>query len=205
MKQINNTTNKIKPKQLFQNAYLERLTHTQILFPIGIFTCLAVALLYYGISYKGLSLVLLAISFLVGMVTFTLVEYLVHRHVFHLSPDTPKKADFQHKFHGIHHQFPKDQDRLAMPPILSISILSVVFGFSYLLMQTYVYGFTAGFGMGYAAYLSVHYMVHALPPPKNFFKTLWVNHGIHHYKDDEVAFGVSSPLWDWVFGTLPKR
>ncbi|MEL6652049.1 MAG: fatty acid hydroxylase, partial [Bacteroidota bacterium] len=26
----------------------------------------------------------------------------------------------------------------------------------------------------------------------------------HHYKDDTVAFGVSSPLWDYVFRTMPK-
>ncbi|MGB3618930.1 MAG: sterol desaturase family protein, partial [Catalinimonas sp.] len=34
---------------------------------------------------------------------------------------------------------------------------------------------------------------------------LWVHHSIHHFKDDERAFGVSSPLWDWVFGTMPRR
>ncbi len=192
-------------KQLFQNPYLERLTHTPILTPIGIFTALAVPLLYYSIFYKNLSFIILAISFFGGTLAFTLVEYLVHRYVFHLQPNTPSRADFQYKFHGVHHKFPKDEDRLAMPPVLSITIWCVVFGLSYMLMHDYVYGFTAGFGVGYAAYLSVHYMVHAFQPPKNFFRILWVNHGIHHHKNDDVAFGVSSPLWDWVFGTLPKK
>jgi sterol desaturase/sphingolipid hydroxylase (fatty acid hydroxylase superfamily) len=48
-------------------------------------------------------------------------------------------------------------------------------------------------------------MVHAFQPPKNFFKVLWVNHSIHHYKDGEVVFGVSSPLWDYIYGTMTVR
>ena len=39
----------------------------------------------------------------------------------------------------------------------------------------------------------------------NFLKTLWVHHAIHHYKDDTRAYGVSSPLWDWILGTMPDR
>jgi len=195
----------IGKKQLFQNPHLERLTHTQILVPISIFTILAIALFYYSITSKDLSFVLLASLFLMGTLTFTFVEYLVHRYVFHLSANTPQKMDFQYKFHGVHHAHPKDEDRLAMPPIVSITILTIVFGVAYLIVSNYAYSFTAGFSIGYASYLAVHYMVHAFQPPKNFLRILWVNHGIHHYKNEEVAFGVSSPFWDWVFGTLPKR
>ena len=29
---------------------------------------------------------------------------------------------------------------------------------------------------------------------------------LHHYADDdEVLYGVSSPLWDYIFGTVPKK
>jgi sterol desaturase/sphingolipid hydroxylase (fatty acid hydroxylase superfamily) len=48
-------------------------------------------------------------------------------------------------------------------------------------------------------------MVHAYPAPKNFFKVLWINHAVHHYKDGEVVFGVSSPLWDYIFGTMKLK
>jgi sterol desaturase/sphingolipid hydroxylase (fatty acid hydroxylase superfamily) len=191
-------------KQLFQNPYLEQLTRTHILVPIGIFVSFAYFLLYYGSVYKDLSWGLLAGLFGIGMLVFTFVEYLVHRYVFHLFADTPQKANFQYKFHGVHHEYPKDKDRLAMPPILSALIICLLFGFYYLVMGNLAYGFTAGFAVGYASYLGVHYMVHAFPPPKNVFKLLWINHGIHHYKDEHVAFGVSSPLWDWIFGTLPR-
>ncbi len=62
-----------------------------------------------------------------------------------------------------------------------------------------------GFLVGYASHLAVHYLVHAYPPPKNFFKALWVNHSVHHYKDGEVVFGVSSPLWDYIYGTMKLK
>jgi len=48
-------------------------------------------------------------------------------------------------------------------------------------------------------------MIHAMRPPKNFLNILWIHHSIHHYKDDTVAFGVSSPFWDYIMGTLPKK
>ena len=54
-------------------------------------------------------------------------------------------------------------------------------------------------------YLAIHYIVHAYQPPKNVLKALWINHGIHHYKDDEHAYGVSSPLWDILLGTMPTK
>jgi sterol desaturase/sphingolipid hydroxylase (fatty acid hydroxylase superfamily) len=59
--------------------------------------------------------------------------------------------------------------------------------------------------VGYAGYLSIHYMVHSFQPPKNFLKILWINHGIHHYKNGEEVFGVSSPLWDYIYGTMVKK
>jgi sterol desaturase/sphingolipid hydroxylase (fatty acid hydroxylase superfamily) len=71
-------------------------------------------------------------------------------------------------------------------------------------MGDFVFSFLPGFLTGYAFYLSIHYMVHAFPPPKNFFKVLWVNHSIHHYKEGEYVFGVSSPLWDYVYGTMGR-
>jgi sterol desaturase/sphingolipid hydroxylase (fatty acid hydroxylase superfamily) len=33
-------------------------------------------------------------------------------------------------------------------------------------------------------------------------KPLWRNHHLHHYKDDHKGFGVSSTIWDRVFGTM---
>jgi sterol desaturase/sphingolipid hydroxylase (fatty acid hydroxylase superfamily) len=191
-------------KQLFKNPILEKLTRTHIAVPLVIFFSYAAGLLYWSVTHTTLSTATTVVLFFVGTLVFTLVEYIVHRYIFHISTDTPAKEKFQYTAHGVHHEFPKDKDRLAMPPVLSITLSTILLFVFRLIMGDFVFAFLPGFLVGYAAYLSVHYMVHAYQPPKNFLKVLWVNHGIHHYKNGEVVFGVSSPLWDYIFGTMPK-
>ncbi|HYG39103.1 MAG TPA: sterol desaturase family protein [Cytophagales bacterium] len=191
-------------KVLFNNPVVEKLTRTHIAVPISIFVVFAIALLYVGFTRTVIHPLVIIGIFVAGFLIFTLIEYIVHRYLFHMGTESEVKVKIQYAVHGIHHEYPKDKDRLAMPPLLS-SILAAVFFFSFrAMMGDYVFAFLPGFVLGYASYLFVHYIVHAYQPPKNFFKILWINHGIHHYKDHDVAFGVSSPLWDVVFRTLPK-
>ncbi len=197
-------SNTVQNKKLFKNPLLERLTHTHIAIPITLFLLYGLGLLYWSISTIQLSPILTTALFFGGLLLFTLVEYAVHRFIFHMKPDTQFKKKIQYTFHGIHHDYPKDKDRLAMPPLVSITVATVLlFGFK-LLMGDYVFGFLPGFLFGYAGYLFVHYIVHAYQVPKNGFKVLWVHHAMHHYKVDNKAFGVSSPFWDYIFRTMPK-
>lgn len=203
-----NTT--VKPqnkgtKQLFENPILEKLTRTHISVPLIIFFTYAAGLLYWNTQHTSLSAMATIFLFFVGVLTFTWVEYMVHRYVFHMKTYTDLRAKLQYTMHGVHHEFPKDKDRLAMPPLVSITIATVLLLLFKVIMGDFVFAFLPGFIVGYASYLSVHYMVHAYPPPKNFFKALWINHGVHHYKDGEIVFGVSSPLWDYIYGTMKLK
>ncbi|WP_347157369.1 sterol desaturase family protein [Pontibacter chitinilyticus] len=191
--------------QLFDNPILERLTRTHIAMPITIFIVIAAGLIYYGLSYSFINVLNAIGFFFLGWLIFTLIEYLAHRYIFHMDTSTPFKARLQYLFHGNHHEFPKDKKRLAMPPVVSILYASAFFFIFKLIFGQFVFGVVAGLLFGYALYLFVHYAVHAYAPPKNFLKTLWVHHSIHHYKDHNAAFGVSSPLWDYILGTMPKR
>lgn len=191
--------------QLFRNPVLEKMTRTHIAVPITIFLLIAVGLIYYGITHDFISILEAIGFFFLGWFIFTLIEYLAHRYVFHMDTDTPLKARLQYLFHGNHHEYPKDKTRLAMPPVVSILYASAFFFIFKVIFGSFVFGVVAGVLFGYAMYLLVHYVVHAYPPPKNFLKELWINHSIHHYKDPEAAFGVSSPLWDYILGTMPKR
>ena len=192
-------------QRLFDNPFLEKLTRTHIAVPISLFTVISAGLMYWGYSNESMTAGSLGLLFLVGWLAFTLVEYLVHRYVFHMDTDTKVKEDIQYKFHGVHHDYPKDKERLAMPPVMSLTISTLLFFVFRFAMGEAVFGFLPGFLVGYSMYLFVHYIVHAYQPPKNFFKALWINHGIHHYKNHERAFGVSSPLWDYIFQTMPKK
>lgn len=192
-------------KQLFSNPILEKLSRTHISIPLTIFFSYAVGLLYWNIKNTDLSTIITISLFLVGLISFTWVEYMVHRHVFHLKTYTQLRVKLQYTMHGVHHEFPKDKDRLAMPPLLSITISTILLLLFKVVMGDFVFAFLPGFLVGYSLYLSVHYMVHAYAPPKNLFKALWVNHSVHHYKDGEVVFGVSSPFWDYVYGTMKLK
>jgi sterol desaturase/sphingolipid hydroxylase (fatty acid hydroxylase superfamily) len=200
----------LKPKhkgsaQLFQNPVLERLTHTHIAGPLSIFFGVAAVSLYYSLS-RGLLSGLTAFGlFLAGWLLFTLAEYLMHRYVYHMDTSTPGKAKFQYTMHGVHHEYPKDKTRLAMPPILTVFVASLLFFIFYFTFGNAGFGLLSGFVFGYALYLFVHYAIHAYSPPKNFLKFWWHHHAQHHYRQDEVAFGVSTTLWDHIVGTMPDQ
>ncbi len=197
----------IKPKnqgtkRLFKNPVLEKLTRTHISIPLSIFFSYAIALLYWSVTHTTLSMAMTISMFFIGMISWTFIEYLVHRYVFHMGAESEKRAKLQYTLHGVHHEFPKDKERLAMPPIVSITIATLLLFFFRMILGDFVFSFLPGFLVGYASYLSVHFMIHSFQPPKNFFKIIWINHSIHHYKNGDGVYGVSSPLWDYVFGTM---
>lgn len=186
---------------IFKNPFLEQLTKTHIAIPLTLYTIISACLIYYGIIEKGFTTPVMIVLFFAGMFIFTLVEYLMHRFLYH--PQTQKMEEFSHKVHGVHHDYPKDKKRLAMPPILALILATFFFIIYRAIMGDYVFGFLAGFLMGYTGYLAIHYSVHIFKVPDNFLKILWHHHAIHHYRQPERAFGVSSPLWDYIFGTMP--
>lgn len=202
--------NDIKPrnngtKKLFSNPVLERLTRTHIAVPLVVFFVYAGSLLGWSVYTTQISAGLTAALFFLGWLVFSWVEYNVHRYIFHLKGSTKRRANFQYTIHGVHHEFPKDKERLAMPPVMSVSIATILLLVFRLVMGDLAFAFTAGFIVGYSLYLWVHYMVHAYAPPKNFFRVLWLNHSLHHYKDGKMVFGVSSPFWDYVYGTMARK
>jgi len=192
-------------RALFKNPILEKLTRTHIAIPLLIFGAISTGLMIYGLTEGFVLAANAPLLFIGGMLTFTLIEYAMHRWIFHLQPKTEKQEKFAYTIHGVHHDYPKDKDRLAMPPPLSILLSTGFFFIFHAIMGNLVFAFLPGFLIGYSGYLWVHYMVHAFKPPKNSFKFFWVHHGLHHYKDQHNAFGVSSPFWDIVFGTMPRK
>ncbi len=191
---------------LFQNKWLDKLTRSHIAIPVSMFLLYAAGLLYYTKIATELSNNQVIMLFFGGTFFFTFVEYVVHRWLYHPGEHASEdRQKFCYTVHGIHHDYPKDKQRLAMPPVpavLAATLLLVIFR---TILGKYAFAFLAGFMVGYAFYLLIHYSVHIFRAPNNVFKALWVNHAIHHYSEDEILFGVSSPLWDYVFGTTPRK
>lgn len=191
--------------RMFENDFLNSLTKTHIAIPVTIFFVYAIALLWYTAVNTDLTLPIVVGVFLSGTLTFTFAEYAIHRWVYH-PPEGASESyqEFTYKIHGLHHDYPKDKQRLAMPPLLAVAIATFLLFVFELILDQYSFSFLAGFVVGYAMYLLIHYSIHIFAPPKNAFKALWINHSIHHYSEDEILFGVSNPLWDYVFGTMPR-
>jgi 4-hydroxysphinganine ceramide fatty acyl 2-hydroxylase len=193
-----------KSEQLFVNPFLEKLSHTNALLVIITLFIISLIILAYGIIYEGGNILSQLVLYISGFIFFTLVEYLIHRFIFH-SGDYSNKKTWQFKIHGIHHANSKDKERLAMPLPLAILIASIFFSIYWLIMKSYVFFFFPGFLLGYTFYLSIHFIIHTKNPPQNNMRFLWKNHAIHHHKHDNKMFGVTTPFWDIIFKTMPLK
>ena len=93
-----------------------------------------------------------------------------------------------------------------MPPAVSVPLAAL-----FLWLYTLIFGTPAaypifsGFILGYLTYDYTHYHVHHHTPRTKLGKRLREQHMRHHFQDHRFGYGVSSPLWDVVFRTLPRR
>jgi sterol desaturase/sphingolipid hydroxylase (fatty acid hydroxylase superfamily) len=193
--------------RLFKNQYLEYLTKTHPLVIWGMYIPIIGFMLYFSSAKLGMSALTITLSFLAGMLLWSLFEYTIHRYVFHFFAESERAKKIVYVIHGNHHEYPRDKERLFMPAVPSIMISSTIFSLMYLVeylsgTPVYVFSFFPGFLFGYLIYGSMHYAIHAWNPPFKWMKALWRNHHLHHYKNVELGFGVSSTLWDHVFGTM---
>jgi sterol desaturase/sphingolipid hydroxylase (fatty acid hydroxylase superfamily) len=191
--------------KVFKHPILNKLSRTNPLVAISIYCLISLGMVIYGFAVSTPLLTHSVALFVAGLLLFSLVEYATHRFMYHSGENYQDEKNWQYKVHGVHHAVPNEKDLLALPIPLALLVSGLLFMLFYLPMGQHALFFFPGFLSGYAAYLFVHYKVHTSKPPKNAFSYLWKHHLIHHYSDDERAYGVSSPLWDIVFGTMPKK
>ncbi len=193
-----------KKGRLFDHPVLEALTYSSPQLIYGIYLPLLTATIWFAIARQGLAWPLVLAVFVAGVIVWTLAEYLLHRYVFHWVNDNPAVQRFHYLAHGFHHEYPRDTDHLFMPPLPSIVLASLFFGLFWLVMGTWALAFWPGYMVGYLGYATMHYAMHTVNMPPKLLRPLWKNHHLHHHKTPEMGFGVSSPLWDHVFGTVPN-
>jgi sterol desaturase/sphingolipid hydroxylase (fatty acid hydroxylase superfamily) len=136
---------------------------------------------------------------------------MVHRFVFHFPPRTPWQERLSFLFHGVHHAQPRSKTRLVMPPMVSVPLALLFYALFYLVVVVllgvphWLPALFAGFVSGYLAYDMLHYAMHHAPMRARPLKYVRRYHMLHHTQTPGRRFGVSSPLWDWVFGTKPAE
>ena len=202
-----------EPIRLFKSDFLEVFTHVTPTFVVILWSPVIVFFLARAIlaAAEEAALARVPLGLLAGVFVWTLTEYTLHRWVFHFRPRTPWQERVVFLFHGIHHVQPQCKTRLVMPPAVSVPMAVVFYGIAYgvvgllLGIPQWIDPLFAGFGMGYLAYDLIHYATHHSPMPGRALKYLKRHHMLHHFKTPEQRFGVSMPLWDVVFGTMPPE
>mmetsp|Transcript_41764 Transcript_41764/g.90613 ORF Transcript_41764/g.90613 Transcript_41764/m.90613 type:complete len:260 (+) Transcript_41764:118-897(+) len=141
-----------------------------------------------------------------GFVLWSLIEYLLHRFLFHM----PERIIHCNRWvtmlhfliHGCHHLLPMDPMRLVFPPIPAAIISCGVYSvFRTIVTTPYAMVMLAGSLLGYISYDLTHYYLHHASVRGSHFRTMKTYHLAHHYKNPNLGFGISSMVWDVVFGT----
>jgi sterol desaturase/sphingolipid hydroxylase (fatty acid hydroxylase superfamily) len=193
----------VESPPMFETRFVDAFSRTHWSAVPLIYLPVVSLLVWYGVARGGISLSASAGLLLGGVFTWSFTEYWLHRTAFHWTPATSWGPRFHFFLHGVHHTWPRDRYRLVMPPAFSIAVFWIFLGIFSLLLGTWALPFHAGFTIGYVTYDLTHYYVHHHAPKWGLLKALRRHHLMHHAKKYEnTKFGVSSPLWDHVFGTV---
>jgi sterol desaturase/sphingolipid hydroxylase (fatty acid hydroxylase superfamily) len=196
-------SNKDESARIFKSDFLELFTHVHWSVPIILYLPVVVYSVYRAAVNPDLTTTAIVAMVVAGLTFWTLTEYLLHRFVFHYEPTSTWGKYLHFMMHGVHHDYPNDSKRLVMPPSVSIPLALLFYGlFTLILGPAYNLPFFGGFIMGYIFYDEIHYATHHAPMKFGLWQKMKHHHVLHHYHDPGRGYGVSSPLWDYVFGTM---
>ena len=211
--------------RMFRSDLLERLSHVHPATPHVLYLPV-IALVLVVAARRGQGAGRIALLFLGGVFVWSLLEYLIHRFVFHppqlvedetravtasLAPGgavIPALPTWRHQFyflvHGVHHDYPNDSRRLVMPPSVSLPLATAFFFLFRWILGPLAPAAFGGLVAGYLVYDTSHYFIHHSPGKTALGRHLKRRHFHHHYRDSARNFGVSSPLWDAIWGTMGR-
>lgn len=148
-----------------------------------------------------------------GLAWWSFLEYLMHRFLLHWQPTSTRGQAICSRIllvpaHQAHHEEPMDaagavttKHGLALPVVLILFLSMLVVGFP----LPFALATMAGGSAGYLAYELAHYACHQRRiRMTRYGKLLRRHHAIHHHVDEGTNFGVTSPVWDWVFRTYHR-
>jgi sterol desaturase/sphingolipid hydroxylase (fatty acid hydroxylase superfamily) len=144
----------------------------------------------------------IASAILAGFLTVNLLEYLIHRYLFHPTKYGNRYKKLILSIHARHHRFNNVEEYAIVPITTSFMLIAT----SVLIFQklsgathalTMAYFIACGLSYTYHEYL--HYMIHQskLAGRIGAFYTRY--HDVHHLQDANKNYCFISPFWDIVF------
>ncbi len=133
-----------------------------------------------------------------GIFTWTLSEYLLHRFLAHACKGRNRFS----REHLAHHSDPTYFAPTSHKIVVALFWFMAVFGLSHLVLSTTQAGaFTGGFLGMYTFYEVLHRRIHTHAPMGAYGRMVRKHHLSHHFTDARLRHGVTSRIWDRVFGT----
>jgi sterol desaturase/sphingolipid hydroxylase (fatty acid hydroxylase superfamily) len=194
--------------RVFESSILEKFTHVHPIIPLLFWTPIISYWLYQAAVISKLSVLSFFVLAITGLFLWTFTEYILHRFIFHYPAKSVIGKRFIFLFHGIHHDDPSDPTRLVMPPLPAVIYVYFIYQFYNLFIpELYMSGFMAFFMMGYLCYDYIHYATHHFKMNNKAGRYLKKWHLVHHHSHQAAKYGVSSPLWDFIFRSVtgPKE
>jgi sterol desaturase/sphingolipid hydroxylase (fatty acid hydroxylase superfamily) len=139
-------------------------------------------------------------TFVFGAALWSLLEYLLHRFVLHQWPTFAA-------MHAEHHAAPRAF--VGTPTWVTLGVLWTIF----FLPECYLWSFNVASGliggvmMGFLWYGVLHHVIHH-GHPRALYSLLSKSadrHRQHHYSGRAGNFGVTTSIWDRLFGTAIER
>ncbi|HVZ38213.1 MAG TPA: sterol desaturase family protein [Candidatus Kapabacteria bacterium] len=199
-------SNKNETVRMFESNFMEFFSHVHPSTPLVVYLPVMGYMFYRAFAIDHLEAASVAGLFVGGVLSWSFIEYILHRFVFHYQPKSEWGKRFHFILHGVHHDYPNDATRLVMPPGISIPLAIIFYVVFLLILGPHLTPPAfAGMVFGYLCYDMLHYATHHFSMKRGIWLKLKQYHMRHHYGEENTGYGVSSPLWDYVFGTIQER
>jgi sterol desaturase/sphingolipid hydroxylase (fatty acid hydroxylase superfamily) len=155
-------------------------------------------------SAEEFSVITSLASLVAGLLSWGLVEYSIHRWVLHREPPKGAAGMPGNRTHLAHHADPNALDRLNVQLSESLPVCVVYFLIAWALTGDWRAAAFAydGLMLGYFFYEYLDYQAHHGAARGRVVRYFRRYHLLHHHYDARVRFGVTSPLFDYLFGTF---
>ena len=151
--------------------------------------------------------------FVLGGAAWSASEYLIHRFVGHGPKRAPKESLLQrltpcglaYEFNREHLAHHADPSYFAPTPRKLAAAAAVIPALAGALTPVVgprrAFSFAVGYGAAYGTYEFIHRRIHTHPPRGAYGRWARHHHLLHHHKTPRENHGVTTPLFDYLFGT----
>ncbi|WP_456479006.1 sterol desaturase family protein [Nautilia sp.] len=176
--------------------FILKMTASKWNYYLSLATDFLTAVVFLGLSiYYSTDIWASIALFVVGVIFFTFLEYAVHAWLFH--KNHPLKVFIEG--HAHHHQNPFSYD--AMPFFMSAVIASFfAWLFHFFMPSSDAFAIVGGMALGYFNYGIMHHIMHRREFSSNYWRYMQEFHFVHH-KKPLLNHGITTDIWDRVFGT----